>query len=81
MMFDLYVALDALEAEVTNFCKGLDVGVFGALTQQEFLRRKISSFSASKSSTKLCLWTTLSVREALEVSWVVHSKRVDTCLD
>ena len=29
-IFDLYVALDALETEVTGFCKGLDAGVFGA---------------------------------------------------
>jgi hypothetical protein len=28
--FDLYVALDALETEVTEFFKGLDAGVFGA---------------------------------------------------
>ena len=28
-IFDLYFALDALEMEVTGFCKGLDAGVFG----------------------------------------------------
>ena len=27
---DLYFALDALEAEVVDFCKGLDAGVLGA---------------------------------------------------
>jgi hypothetical protein len=29
-VFDLYFALDALETEVADFCKGLDAGVFGA---------------------------------------------------
>ena len=28
-IFDLYFALDALETEVTDFCKGLGAGVFG----------------------------------------------------
>lgn len=39
-IFDLYVALDAFETELTDFCKGLDVGVFGAFEPAGVFEKK-----------------------------------------
>jgi hypothetical protein len=61
------------------FVKVWILGSLRSLSQQELLKKRSSSFSASMSSTKLCPWTTLSVKEVLEVSVTV--KRVDdVCL-
>jgi hypothetical protein len=51
-IFELYFALDVLETEVTDFCKGLDAGVFGGFEPAGAFAKKAFKLFCFKESVE-----------------------------
>lgn len=86
-IFELYFALDALEMEVVDFCRGLGAGVFGMPafepepTAGPFEKNDVKLFCFNESVEAVSLDDIVNKR-VLGSQWVVHKirKRVVTCL-